>query len=92
MKWKEGVVIEKQGKHPQVGYIIRLGEKEKRVNSEHEYLLEKIASGVEDDQELIGFIVKKENIPEVAAAFGFAGFLIEYADFIAPDTSHYIIG
>ena len=88
MKWKEGVTVTK---NEDTGYHLKQGAKEKAILPQHTYLLEVIQKGMEDDMELIEFIMKKEKMDEVPSSFELAGFLIEYAEFIAEDTSHYDI-
>lgn len=88
MKWKEGVKVTKKKKDI---YLLRMNHKEKKILPEHNYLLEAIQNGIEDDKELVDYIIEQEEICEAAAGFTLAGFIIEYADFIAEDKSHYEI-
>ena len=88
MKWKEGVKVTKKKKD---SYLLRMNQKEKKILPEHNYLLEAIQNGIEDDKELVDYIIEQEEICEAAAGFTLAGFIIEYADFIAEDKSHYEI-
>lgn len=88
MKWKEGVKVTKKKKD---GYLLRMNQKEKMILPEHNYLLLAIQNGMQDDKELVEHIIKQEKICEAAAGFTLAGFIIEYADYIAEDRSHYEI-
>lgn len=44
-----------------------------------------------DIDQLKALIAKTEGINEIAAAFVLAQFVLDYGDFITPDTGHYII-
>lgn len=88
MEWKDGVIITKQSESE---YHLQMDTREKTVLAEHVYILEKIQSGEHDDEQLLSYIAEQEKINEAAAGFTLAGFLIEYADYVAADTSHYEI-
>ena len=86
MEWKKDVTVTgKKG----TGYIIHQGEKKRSVAEEYSYLMEVIQKGIRDDQELIAYIMKEQKLEHTPSSFELAGFLIEYADFLAEDTSHY---
>ena len=88
MKWKEGVTVTK---NQDDGYLLKSVNQELAVLPEHSYLIDAIKDGMEDDLALIAYIMEKEGLDEVPSRFELAGFLIEYRNFIAEDTSHYEI-
>jgi len=88
MKWKKGVTVTK---NQDKGYLLKSETQEQAVLPEHRYLMDAIQNGMEDDRALIAYIMEKERMDEVPSRFELAGFLIEYRNFIAEDTSHYEI-
>ncbi len=55
------------------------------------YLAKALLCGECDIELLKVMIMKAEGIKEIAAAFGLAQFILNYGDFIAPDTDSYVI-
>lgn len=86
MKWKHNIVIKKGD-----DYQIQIGNLIHPVPKKDTYLLDAMERGVTEDAALIHLIMQTECIDETAAAFGLAQFMLDYSDFIAPDTSHYVI-
>lgn len=86
MKWKPGVVVIKEP-----DYALQLGEIIQAVPEKEVYLVEAIEQGVTEDESLVRLIMETEQIDEIAAAFGLAQFLIDFGQYIAPDTAHYLI-
>lgn len=87
MRWKDDVTFTKTRN----GCQLHLRSKMKPLLPEHEYLLEAMEKGTEDEEQLVELIKAKEKLCEAAARFTLAGFLMEYTDFIAADTTGYEI-
>lgn len=86
MKWKKDVTLDKQ--EP---WRLRFGDKVLPIAEGDVYLVKAVEKGICNDEDLIRLIAKEEGIDETAAAFGLAQFLLDYSDFIAEDTGHYVI-
>lgn len=86
MRWKPEVIIQREK-----GYYLQLGNLAQPVPEKDAYLVEATQQGITEDAQLVALIMQTERIDETAAAFGLAQFLLDYSDFIAPDTGHYII-
>lgn len=86
MKWKPQVVVTKEN-----GCSLRLGNRTQTVPQESVFIIKAIENSVTEDAELVRLIMKAESIDETAAAFGLAQFILDYGDFIAADTEHFII-
>lgn len=86
MNWKPGVVVSKEP-----DYALQLGGTTQPVPEKDVYLVNAIEQGIAEDPQLVRLIMEAESIDETAAAFGLAQFLIDFSNFIAPDTGHYLI-
>lgn len=86
MNWKPGVVVSKEP-----NYALQLGGTTQLVPEKDVYLINAMERGITEDTQLVALIMEAESIDETAAAFGLAQFLLDYGDFIAPDTEHYLI-
>ena len=86
MKWKDNVkLIAKDGLH------LLLGERQMPIAPRDAMIAQAMSRGVQDIELLKRLIAGAEGIDETAAAFGLAQFMIDYSEFIAPDTAHYVI-
>lgn len=86
MQFKPEVTLTNQN-----GWRLSMGDRSAPVAPEDVYLARAIAQGMGEIEQLKVLIAKAEGINEVAAAFRLAQFILEYGDFIAPDTEHYLI-
>lgn len=86
MRWKPEVTLTENN-----GWQLHLADKVTQIDERDTYLVKAVQKGINDDEELVKLIAKKEGIDETAAAFGLAQFVLDYNYFIAPDNSHYII-
>lgn len=68
-----------------------LAEKQMPIAPKDVYLAKAMLRGVHDIEALKELISKAEGIDDTAAAFGLAQFILDYGDFIAPDTGHFMI-
>ncbi|MEG1578420.1 MAG: hypothetical protein RR336_06620 [Oscillospiraceae bacterium] len=86
MKWKPGITLTGQD-DPQ----LCLAEKQMPIAPKDVYLAKAMLRGVHDIEALKELIANAEGIDDTAAAFALAQFVLDYGDFIAPDTAHLII-
>ncbi|MDD2972144.1 MAG: hypothetical protein PHE02_08455 [Lachnospiraceae bacterium] len=86
MKWKKDVILDKQK-----SWRLHLDDKVLPIAEGDVYLVKAVEEGICNDEDLVRLIAREEGIDETAAAFGLAQFLLDYSDFIAEDTAHYMI-
>lgn len=86
MKWKPEVILTGR-----IELQLCMGDRIKQVAPGDVHIAKAMKKGVSDIEQLKELIAKVEGIDEISAAFGLAQFILDYGDFIADDTSHYII-
>lgn len=77
MKWKKNVKVVR-GK----GLELKSLEGIQAIIPSDEYIVDAMESGIEDDEMLIEFIMKTEQVNEIAARFRLAEFLVTYGSYI----------
>lgn len=86
MQFKPKVTLTDQN-----GWRLCMGSRATPVAPKDVYIAQAIVQGMSDIEQLKALIANAEGIHEVAAAFGLTQFILDYGDFMAADTSHYII-
>ena len=88
MKFLTGVTICEAS---DAGYILMSDKKKKTVLKEHEYILHALRDQYLTKEQMLLHIMETEDLDETAAGFVLAEFIIEYADFLEKDHTHYEI-
>ncbi len=74
--------LKKQVQFDKNNMILKLGNHEKKINPEDDFIIQALQNHVTDDAHFLRLVMTKEHSDEIEAGFRMAAFVEEYGEFL----------